>query len=214
MECTQPILFYVIAPLVLFLFGSIPFGYLAGKINGVDLRQHGSGNIGATNAWRVLGKGWGSFAFAGDFFKGLIPLLVLQYLTKSWPQGNTQQGLMILSGLAAVLGHNFTPWLGFNGGKGIATSAGVLAALLPITFALSLATWIIVTQLSRMVSVGSIAACAVLPVATAIFYPGQWLFFAFSLLTGLLGTWRHRSNIARIRAGTESKIGQSKPKTN
>lgn len=205
---------YVVSPLLLFLCGSIPFGYIAGKVNRVDLRQHGSGNIGATNAWRVLGKGWGSFAFAGDFFKGMIPLLLLQWFTREWTHDNAYQGLLILSGIAAVLGHNFTPWLGFNGGKGIATSAGVMAALLPITFALALTTWLVVTFLiSRMVSVGSIAACCILPISTAIFYPGQWLFFAFSLLTGILGIWRHRSNIVRIRAGTESKIGQPKPKT-
>lgn len=209
MECSFP-LAYTVTPLVMFLFGSIPFGYLAGKINGVDLRTQGSGNIGATNAFRVLGKGWGSFAFAGDFFKGFLPLLVLQYLIKTWPQGNATQGLLIVGAMAAVLGHNFTPWLGFKGGKGIATSAGVLAATIPITFGLSLATWIIVTQISRMVSVGSIAACIVLPIATITFYHGQWLLFAFSVATGLLGIWRHRSNIARIRAGTENKIGQKK----
>lgn len=211
MECSRLALAYVLSPLALFFFGSIPFGYIAGRINGVDLRQHGSGNIGATNAWRVLGKGWGSFAFAGDFFKGFLPLLALQYYTH-WSHENSYQGLYIVSGMAAVLGHNFTPWLRFNGGKGIATSAGVLAALLPITFGIALTTWIVVTYLSRMVSVGSIAACCVLPVATVLFYPGQWLFFVFSLLTGILGIWRHRSNITRIRAGTESRIGQPKPK--
>lgn len=201
---------YVVAPVLLFLCGSIPFGFIAGRLNGVDLRQHGSGNIGATNAWRVLGKGWGSFAFAGDFLKGFVPLMVLYYLTKDWTHDNAWQGLQIASGMAAILGHNFTPWLGFKGGKGIATSAGVLAALMPIGFAIALGTWIVVTYLSRMVSVGSITACVVLPVATVAFYRDQWVLFVFSLLVGILGIWRHRSNIARIRAGTESRIGQPK----
>lgn len=204
---------YVIFPVILFLFGSIPFGFIAGKLNGIDLRQHGSGNIGATNAFRVLGKGWGSLAFAGDFFKGFVPLLLLQWVTRNWPHDGTYLGLVLVSGLAAVLGHNFTPWLGFKGGKGIATSAGVLAAIIPITFGVSLATWIVVTYLSRTVSIGSITACVVLPIATFFFYPGQWILFVFSILTGLLGIWRHRANIARLRAGTENKIGQPKKET-
>ncbi len=212
-ESSQLWLAYVVCPLLLFLCGSIPFGFLAGKWNGVDLRTCGSGNIGATNAFRVLGKGWGSLAFAGDFFKGLIPLLVIKFLISGWSQDNTYQGLMLASGMAAILGHNFTPWLGFKGGKGIATSAGVLAAIIPISFVVALSTWILLLLLTRTVSIASIAACIVLPISTAFFYFGQWLLFGFSLFVGILGIWRHRSNIARLRAGTESKIWQPKPKT-
>jgi acyl phosphate:glycerol-3-phosphate acyltransferase len=201
----------VICPLVLFLCGSIPFGFLIGKWNGVDLRKTGSGNIGATNAWRVLGKKWGSLAFAGDFFKGLVPLLLFKCLTSEWSHGDGYQMLLLGSGIAAILGHNFTPWLGFKGGKGIATSAGVLAAIIPAAFGVTLATWIIVMIPTRTVSIASITACVMLPIATVIFNYGQWPVFVFSLLVGLLGIWRHRSNIARLRAGTEPRFGQPKP---
>src|ERR1019366_7094572 len=114
--------------------------YLLGRSRGLDIRRHGSGNIGATNVWRVMGRNWGLLAFASDFLKGFLPLL------------------LVLCGLAAIIGHNYTPWLGFKGGKGIATSAGVLAALMPPVFAVALATWILATLVTRIVSVGSILA--------------------------------------------------------
>jgi glycerol-3-phosphate acyltransferase PlsY len=195
-------------PLVLYLAGSIPFGYLLGRLKGIDLRQHGSGNIGATNAMRVLGKPLGILAFVGDVGKGLGPLLVLKALIGDWEPAWGRDLTMIACGLAAILGHNYTPWLGFKGGKGIATSAGVLGALLPLTLAASLSLWIITVLATRYVSVGSIAASLSLPVATLLFYPGQTEFLAFSAAAGFLGLWRHRGNIVRLRAGTEPTIDQ------
>ena len=120
----------------------------------------------------------------------------------------------MLCGLAAIIGHNYTPWLGFKGGKGIATSAGVLAALMPPVFAVALSVWIIATLITRAVSIGSLLAAAVLPPAAAWFYPGEWVYFGLATLAGGLAVWRHRSNIQRLLAGTESRIEFSSKKEN
>jgi glycerol-3-phosphate acyltransferase PlsY len=193
-------------PVVFYLVGSVPTGYLMGRSRGLDIRQHGSGNIGATNVWRVMGRSWGLVAFACDFLKGFLPLYLLR--TFGFPDGGSWQValLLVICGLAAIIGHNFTPWLGFKGGKGIATSAGVMAALMPPVLAVALSLWIILVLVTRMVSIASILAAAVLPLAAAWFYPGQWIYFGFATLTGGLAVWRHRSNIQRILAGTEPRI--------
>jgi glycerol-3-phosphate acyltransferase PlsY len=199
-------------PVFFYLLGSVPTGYLLGRSRGLDIRQHGSGNIGATNVWRVMGRKWGLIAFAGDFLKGFLPLYLVRILsfsdTSSWPVSL----LLVLCGLAAILGHNYTPWLGFKGGKGIATSAGVLAALMPPVFAVALSTWIIATLISRAVSIGSLLAAAVLPPSSAWFYPGEWIYFGLAALAGGLAAWRHRSNIQRLLAGTESRFEFSSKK--
>jgi glycerol-3-phosphate acyltransferase PlsY len=193
-------------PLFFYLVGSVPTGYLLGKSRGLDIRQHGSGNIGATNVWRVMGRNWGLVAFAADFLKGFLPLYLLRRLSFSdadaWPVAL----LLVVCGLAAIIGHNYTPWLGFKGGKGIATSAGVLAALMPPVLGVALSLWIIATLLTRYVSVGSILAAASLAPLAAYFYPGAWIYFGLACLAGLLAIWRHRSNIQRLLAGTESRI--------
>ncbi len=118
----------------------------------------------------------------------------------------------MICGLAAIVGHNYTPWLGFKGGKGIATSAGVLGALLPCVLGVALALWIVAVLLTRTVSIASLLAAAVLPPAAAWFYPQEWIYFGFATLAGGLATWRHRSNIQRILAGTESRIHFSSKK--
>jgi len=193
-----PVFFYVV--------GSVPSGYLLGWSRGLDIRQHGSGNIGATNVWRVMGRKWGLIAFACDFLKGFLPLYLVRTLSlpeaDSWPVAM----LLVLCGLAAILGHNYTPWLGFKGGKGIATSAGVLAALMPPVFAVALTSWIVATLIGRAVSIGSLLAAAVLPPAAAWFYPGEWIYFGLATLAGGLAVWRHRPNIQRLLAGTESRF--------
>jgi glycerol-3-phosphate acyltransferase PlsY len=197
-------------PLAFYLVGSFPTGYLIGRLRGIDVRQHGSGNIGATNVGRVLGRNWGLAAFACDFLKGFLPLFFLQRsfaTTAPWQV----QALLVTCGIAAVLGHNYTPWLGFKGGKGIATSAGILAALLPLSLLVFLI-WLVVVAITRLVSLGSILAAIALPIATAFFYPGQWVYFAFACVVGLLAVWRHRGNIARLRAGTESRLGEKREK--
>jgi glycerol-3-phosphate acyltransferase PlsY len=199
-------------PLFFYAVGSVPTGYLLGKSRGLDIRQHGSGNIGATNVWRVMGRNWGLLAFACDFLKGFLFLYLVRTLcfpdTSSW----TVALLLVVCGLAAIIGHNYTPWLGFKGGKGIATSAGVLAALMPPVLAVALSLWIIAVLVTRTVSIGSLLAAAVLPIAAAWFYPGQWIYFGLATFAGALAAWRHRSNIGRLLAGTESRIEFSKKK--
>ncbi len=193
-------------PVLFYLVGSIPTGYLLGKSRGIDIRQHGSGNIGATNVWRVMGRNWGLVAFASDFLKGFLPLFLLRKLCFADGGPWTVALLLVICGLAAIIGHNYTPWLGFKGGKGIATSAGVLAALMPPVLAFALSLWIIATLVTRMVSVGSLLAAVSLAPLAAWFYPGQWIYFGLAVLAGGLAVWRHRTNIQRLLAGTESKI--------
>jgi glycerol-3-phosphate acyltransferase PlsY len=201
-----PSLWQWLWPLAFYLVGSVPTGYLLGKSRGLDIRQHGSGNIGATNVWRVLGRNYGLVAFASDFLKGFLLLFLLR--TVSFPGETSWQvaALLVLCGMAAIIGHNYTPWLGFKGGKGIATSAGVLGALMPWVLAVALSLWIIVTLATRTVSIGSLVAAAVLAPAAAWFYPGQWVYFGLATLAGGLAIWRHRSNIQRLLAGTESRF--------
>jgi glycerol-3-phosphate acyltransferase PlsY len=193
-------------PVAFYLVGSVPTGYLLGKSQGLDIRQHGSGNIGATNVWRVMGRKWGSIAFAADFLKGFLPLYLVRVL--SFPQGGTWlvDLLLVVCGLAAIIGHNYTPWLGFKGGKGIATSAGVLAALMPPVLGLALSLWIVATLITRMVSVGSILAALSLAPLALYFYYGNWIYFGLACLAGVLAIWRHKSNIQRLMAGTESRF--------
>lgn len=188
--------------------GSTPFGYLVAKAKGVDIRQHGSGNIGATNVIRVLGKKVGIPVFILDFLKGLLPVVVARFwchragLDATWP--------MLLAALGSVMGHNFTFWLGFKGGKGVATSAGVLLALLPLALGVALLCWVICFYATRYVAVASIVAGISLPLTVL----GQRLFtgspslplLGFATLIGLLAVWRHRSNIRRLREGTENRF--------
>ncbi len=183
-----------------FALGSIPSGYLVGRARGVDIRTSGSGNIGATNVLRVLGKGPGYLVFACDAGKGALAVLLARWLFPAASEWGA-----IVAGVACVLGHNFTPWLGFRGGKGIATSAGVMLGLLPLASLLAIAFWALVFLVTRYVSVASLAASAALPVIT-------WLLrgleprFWFALAAGLLGILRHRENIRRLLAGTESRF--------
>ncbi|MCE0482640.1 MAG: glycerol-3-phosphate 1-O-acyltransferase PlsY [Methylacidiphilales bacterium] len=193
-------------PLFFYLVGSIPTGYLLACSRGIDIRQHGSGNIGATNVGRVMGRKWGLFAFACDFLKGFLPLYLVRIYGLADIGPNTTALLLVACGLAAILGHNYTPWLGFKGGKGVATSGGVLGALMPPVLAVALSLWIIAVFLTRTVSIASLLASAVLPVAAAWFYPGQWIYFCLAAMAGGLAAWRHRSNIQRLMAGTESRI--------
>ncbi len=199
------------------MIGSIPWGYLAGKSQGVDVRQHGSGNIGATNVFRVLGKGWGLTVFVLDFLKGMAATLLGGYLGPVLGLSSDLAG--ILAGSGAILGHNFTPWLGFKGGKGIASSAGVLVGATPVTAAVGFAVWGVVLWLSRYVSLASIAAAVSLPLSTLALWKmplfqglpgGSLVLLLFCSFAALLAIVRHRSNISRLLVGTESRIGKGK----
>ena len=222
-----------------FLLGSIPFGLLLGKLKGVDIRDHGSGNIGSTNVFRTLGKKSGITCLILDLLKGFAPVLLainlariedtsflfsiefLKSLTEAVPasQQFQVQSIHVLTALAAILGHNYSPWIGFKGGKGIATSGGALLALMPAAVILLILIFIIVARITKYISVGSIATGVALPLLTLY---GSWYhgkiadgtwnkpLFIFSIVAGALAIWKHRSNIKRLRTGTENKIGQKK----
>jgi glycerol-3-phosphate acyltransferase PlsY len=194
-------------PLFFFLLGSIPTGYLMGRARGIDVRQHGSGNIGATNVGRVLGRNWGLAAFACDFAKGFLALFLLRVFVFPQDISWSVELLLVACGLAAILGHNYTPWLGFKGGKGVATSAGVLGALLPAALLIVFSIWAAEVLITRYVSLGSVLAALALPLVTAWIYPRQWVYFTLACLICVLVVWRHRSNMRRLVAGKESKLG-------
>ena len=187
-----------------FLLGSIPTGYLVARAKGVDIRKHGSGNIGATNVFRTLGKPLGVFVFLIDALKGFAAV----WLAAQFSDGSDWAG--IVAAVAVIAGHNYTPWLGFKGGKGIATSAGVLLALMPWAVLAIAVVWVLVFKISRYVSLASICAAAALPVAVGLLWfsgcKGNGPLLAFSLAISALAIWRHRTNIQRLRAGTESRF--------
>lgn len=195
-----------------FLIGGIPFGYIAGRLRGVDLRKEGSGNIGATNAIRVLGKAWGIPVFILDVLKGVVPLvLVLAWRGRepgAFPWGEEFVGITV--GVATVLGHNFCPYLGFKGGKGMATSAGVLMTLMPWGGVACVVVWAVLFFATRYVSVASIGAALVLPPVVWWAYPGRQGYFGLAVVLAVLAVWRHRANIARLRAGTEHRFERRK----
>jgi glycerol-3-phosphate acyltransferase PlsY len=191
---------HALAFLLGFLLGSIPSGYLVGRAKGVDIRTHGSGNIGSTNVLRTLGKGPGYLVFACDAVKGIVAVLLAYRIFPDLGHLGA-----IAAAVGCILGHNFTPWLGFKGGKGIATSLGVLIALLPLASVIVLAFWILVFLVSRFVSLASILAAAALPIVVW-FVSGIGALFWFSLLIGLLAIARHWQNIQRLVNGTETRF--------
>ncbi|MEN9732008.1 MAG: hypothetical protein RLZ45_3 [Verrucomicrobiota bacterium] len=188
-----------------YLIGSIPTGYLVALFRGVDLRAHGSGNIGATNAFRVLGKGPGAFVLLADALKGSAAVLWMPGLAVRIVGSTASESLPLIAGVAAILGHNYTCWLRFKGGKGIATTAGVMATLVPLGLTITFSTWLIVFLATRYVSVASIVAAIVLPIATMLTSRNHAL-WAVAFIFGGLAIWRHRGNLQRLRAGTESRI--------
>ena len=213
---------YVTAALVGYLFGSIPTGYLVARARGIDIRAVGSGNIGATNAFRVLGKPAGVAVLAVDALKGLaactlVPLLVAILFPETvvslsgMEKKHHVEVLAIVGGLAAILGHNFPCWLRFKGGKGIATSAGVLLAWTPWALLIVLATFLVVLALTRYVSMGSIAAAFILPFAVWLTRESGELIVINALMGGL-AIYKHKPNIQRLLNGTESRFDSKKPK--
>ena len=203
---------YLVAAVIAYLLGSIPTGYLAGRLRGVDIRQSGSGNIGATNVMRVLGKPAGIIVLIIDGLKGYAACAWVANLVLHWfpSRIGDDTALRVTAGLAAILGHNFTCWLKFRGGKGIATSAGVLAALVPGALIIIVAIWALVFAFTRYVSLASIAASFALPFATWITQRNLSLTFVTSAMAAL-AIYKHRSNIQRLLQGTEHRFG-SKPR--
>jgi acyl phosphate:glycerol-3-phosphate acyltransferase len=229
-----------LCPLFAFLLGSIPFGLLIARAKGIDIRQHGSGNIGATNVLRVVGKKYGIACLLLDALKGFIPVAIAVNLIQiigrpvqiplgladAWVMKLTAaealkaQTAHILTALCAVLGHNYSPWVGFKGGKGVATSAGVFLALMPFAMLLLLVIWVVLFMLTRYVSVASIGATAALPFLTlwgswhhGRIQDGSWNkpLFALTVIIAIMAVWKHRANIQRLRTGTENRfISKSK----
>lgn len=196
-----------------YLLGSIPFGFLVAKARGVDIRKVGSGNIGATNVFRCVSKPLGIFTFLLDLGKGYAGCTVLPWLTiAASPHATAAHSLLpfqVVCGFLTVAGHNWPVFLGFKGGKGIATSAGLLLGLAPAACGVALLAWIVTFLASRYVSVASIAAAAALGIAAWFpFFRGDsgWWFPIMLDVLAALAIGRHRSNIRRLREGTESRF--------
>jgi acyl phosphate:glycerol-3-phosphate acyltransferase len=197
--------------LVGYLCGSFPAGYFAGRLAGIDVRSAGSGNIGATNVLRVLGKRWGYPVFAIDAFKGFAAVRTTFFLVRYWPAAAPYaEHLGILAAIMSVAGHVFPVWLRFRGGKGVATSAGALIGLLPLAVPFVFLVWLVVFEVSRYVSLASIIAAISLPIVVGLLarwkFVDTWALIYFSLLIMLLVLWRHRSNFSRLLNGTEQRF--------
>jgi glycerol-3-phosphate acyltransferase PlsY len=205
-----PLLPWILGGLAAYLLGAVPFGFLIARSRGVDIRQVGSGNIGATNVFRSVSKPLGILTFALDVGKGLAGCTVIPWLA-AWAFGATGTGdlpFRAACGALAVVGHNWPVFLGFRGGKGVATSAGLLLGLAPLGCAWALLAWTAVFVASRYVSVASIAAAACLGAVAWPLYHARhgWWFPAVLDLLALVAVWRHRANLRRLRAGTESRF--------
>ena len=199
--------------------GSIPFGLIIARARGVNIREHGSGNIGATNVWRVVGKSAGLRCFILDVAKGLVPTVAAGFVHGLLGEGtitNTQAALWLGVGLAAVLGHMFTPWAGFKGGKGVATGLGALLGIYPYLTIPTLAcavVWVLMVKLTRRVGISSCVAALSIPLWLWVWSLTRQTtggLISFYIGTGLLAAlviFRHRGNIARTLAGTEPRLG-------
>jgi len=228
----MPVLAYILTALGAYLLGSIPFGFLVAKAKGIDIRSAVSGNIGATNAMRVLGKPAGIFVLLMDALKGylacalmppLVVLCVLPSICQMPPDFydntahylDTHAGfamrLFVIAGIGAVMGHNYTCWLKFKGGKGIATTGGVYLALAPWAVLVALVVFILAVLLTKYVSVGSIAAAIALPVTVWVMTPHNLFLCIVTTALGALAIYKHKSNIQRLMAGTENRLGRKPP---
>jgi glycerol-3-phosphate acyltransferase PlsY len=194
-----------------YLLGSIPAAYLAGRSRGIDLRQHGSGNLGATNVIRVLGTKIGLLVFAFDMAKGAIPVALFpQWVpATALPMGDVTV-IGILCGIAAIVGHVRPVYLMFGrGGKGVATAAGVFLALAPIQTTLALLVFAVVLLSSGFVSLGSLTSAAVLPILLGVTVGMRSPLFSISVVVALFVFWTHRANIVRLRNGEEHRFGKA-----
>lgn len=187
--------------LTAYLCGAVPFGYLIGRMNGIDIRKYGSHNIGATNVTRVLGGTMGKLCFAGDFLKGMLPVIIFG---SSWCSG--WGGVIATAG--TVVGHMYSFWMGFRGGKGVATSLGALVALSFWPVLIGALVWYAVYRRTLVVAMASISIAVVIPVSACLLRLLGWHFTAWPsvLLMAVLGglvIWRHRENIVRMLQGRE-----------
>lgn len=208
---------YVGCFLLAYALGAIPTAFLvARRVRGIDLRRHGSGNLGATNVFRTLGPWWGVLVLVLDMAKGALPVALMTALLAGRAPGDPlplhipPDVLRIAAGFAAAVGHTLSPFVGFHGGKGVATTAGAYAILAPYPILVGLAVFGLVFAFTRIVSLGSLSAAAVLPVAVAFF---EWrseqfskTIFGFTLVIAAWVIWKHRANIHRLQRGTEQPL--------
>lgn len=203
---------YLYSALIGFAFGSLPFGYWIASVNGIaDIRQHGSGNIGASNIWRVVGHKAGILVLMLDILKGSAPVLLAITFA---PEDANSDYLGVIAGLAAVLGHVFTPLLNFRGGKGVNTTLGVLIVLIPLETVAALGIFTVTVYISRYISLGSITASVslvcILTLETIFFEPHpETIYLVLSVLLASVILYAHRENIRRIANGTERKFSLS-----
>jgi len=180
-----------------FAAGSLPAGYLAGRIRGIDIRRHGSGNIGFTNVYRTVGPGWAVPVLVVDVLKGLLAV----WLAARW-------GLVpALAGLGAILGHVFTPWLRFRGGKGVATTIGVLIAVSPLAGLAGIGVYLVILLTTGYISVASLLFAAAISPLSIGFYPGDTARLVLAAVTGVLIILRHTGNIGRLMRNEEPRFG-------
>jgi len=207
----------IAAVVAAYLLGSIPFSLVIGqRVRGIDLREHGSGNLGATNVYRNLGAGWGGLCLLLDVAKGAAAVTLMTVVVRAAPEGQalplhlTGDVWRIIAGAVAILGHSFSPFVQFKGGKGIATTFGVFLILEPLAVLLAFGVFLAVFLATRIVSLGSLCAAAVFPWAVLIFElrsrSTSTTLIVFSALLAVLVVWRHRANIRRLREGTEQKL--------
>jgi acyl phosphate:glycerol-3-phosphate acyltransferase len=189
---------FVVLLVLAYLCGSIPFGVVIGKLfYGVDVRQHGSGNVGTTNVFRVLGKKAGVAVLVCDMLKGYIPAVIAAWLFDPW--------FAIFIAAAPVVGHMYSVFLKFKGGKGIATGAAVVLALVPLVFAIIFTVWIVLLLTTRYVSVASLTAATLVPVL-AVVLDEPLPYQIAGVLVALVIWWAHRGNLKRLRAGQENRV--------
>jgi glycerol-3-phosphate acyltransferase PlsY len=204
--------FYIFAVAIIsYLLGSFPSGFIAGRIAGVDIRQHGSGNIGATNVLRLLGKKYGYAVFFCDALKGFLAVRLAIIFAERFEVARPYSDWFgILAALACVLGHSFPAWLKFKGGKGVATSAGTMLGLAPVATIFAVIVWIVVFEITRYVSVASVTATVALPTAIGILLRlhvmSSVVIFYSAIVIATVILWRHRSNFARLVRGTEQRF--------
>lgn len=217
----SPYILLIVFPLTAYVIGATPFGPIIARFHGVNLRAYGSGNVGATNVGRVLGRRWGMLCFALDVLKGLLPVLFARLLgpvvTSGMAPSLLSQFAWLAVGFGAILGHVLSFWLGFRGGKGVATSLGVVLGTFPYftwAGAVALGIWVLVVLITRYVSLASIIAVA----AFVLMFVGinwfvldlaprdLWPLGSFAAAVAVLIVYLHRSNIGRLLAGTESKV--------
>jgi len=224
---SQHVLLCLGAFVIAYLCGSIPFGLLVGKLKGIDIRQHGSGNIGATNVGRVLGRNWGFLVFFLDMGKGFLPVLFFGRMAGDWIAPGTpgRSSIYLMWGgvaAACILGHLFPVFLRFKGGKGVATSLGAMLGIYPyfvLPGLVAFGLWVVLTLTTRYVSVGSVGAAAAFPIIFAVFAAIRrdlwggiaelWPLYVFGVVLAVLVIYRHRGNLRRLSQGVEPKIGAS-----